>query len=194
MTKKIYQIQVALKGFKPKIWRRILVPSAASLSDFHKIIQTTMGWTNSHWHQFIKDQTFYTVKMQDDDFWDESNNVDYKKIKIADLLKKEKEKIIYEYDYGDGWEHVVILEKILPIDEKMKYPVCLAGKMNCPPEDCGGAWGYADMLEILKQPDHEEYESYIEWLGIEFDPQYFDKNEKNELLREENFGCLEILD
>ena len=171
-----------------------MVPSETRLSDFHKIIQTTMGWTNTHLHQFIKNQTFYSAKMADDDFSDESNNVDYKKIKIADLLKMEKDKIIYVYDFGDNWEHNIILEKILPIDEKTEYPVCLAGKMNCPPEDCGGAWGYTDMLEILKQPNHEEYESYIEWLGTEFDPKYFNKDEQNELLRTENFGCLEILD
>ena len=183
MKKKIYQIQIALKGFKPKIWRRILIPSDLLLSDFHMIIQTTMGWTNSHLHQFIKNRTFYTVRMHDDDLWDEMDNVDYKKMKISDLLEKEKEKIIYDYDFGDSWEHDIILEKILPIDDKIKYPICLTGKMNCPPEDCGGVWGYADMLEILKQPDHEEYESYMEWLGDDFDPEYFDKDEINEMLK-----------
>ena len=151
-----------------------------------------MGWTNSHLHQFIKNGTFYTVRMTDDDTWGEMNNVDYKKIKISDLLKIEKEKITYEYDFGDGWEHDIILEKILPIDEKIKYPICVTGKMNCPPEDCGGIWGYSDMLEILKQPDHEEYESFIEWLGEEFDPEYFDKDEVNELLNEKDYGCIEL--
>ncbi|NOZ83772.1 MAG: plasmid pRiA4b ORF-3 family protein [Epsilonproteobacteria bacterium] len=191
MTKKVYQVQVALKGFKPKIWRRLLIPSDLLLSDFHKIIQTSIGWTNSHLHQFIKNRTFYTERMPDDS-WNEMNNVDYKKIKISDLLKKEKEKIVYEYDFGDSWEHDIILEKILPLDDKMNYPVCLKGKMNCPPEDCGGVWGYSEMLEILKQPDHEEYENYIEWLGGEFDPEYFDKDEVNELLREKNYGCFKF--
>jgi len=192
MTNKIYQIQIALKRFKPKIWRRLLIPSDLLLSDFHKVIQTSMGWTNSHLHQFIKNRTFYTVKMQDDDLWDEMDNVDYKEIKISDLLKKEKDKIVYEYDFGDGWEHDIILEKILPPDNNTKHPICLTGKMNCPPEDCGGIWGYSDMLEILKDPDHEEYESYIEWLGEEFDPKYFDKDEVNELLREKDYGCIEL--
>jgi len=192
MTNKIYQIQIALKRFKPKIWRRLLIPSDLLLSDFHKVIQTSMGWTNSHLHQFIKNRTFYTVKMQDDDLWDEMDNVDYKEIKISDLLKKEKDKIVYEYDFGDGWEHDIILEKILPPDNDTKHPICLTGKMNCPPEDCGGIWGYSDMLEILKDPDHEEYESYIEWLGEEFDPKYFDKDEVNELLREKDYGCIEL--
>ena len=192
MTNKIYQIQIALKRFKPKIWRRLLIPSDLLLSDFHKVIQTSMGWTNSHLHQFIKNRTFYTVKMQDDDLWDEMDNVDYKEMKISDLLKKEKDKIVYEYDFGDGWEHDIILEKILPPDNNTKHPICLTGKMNCPPEDCGGIWGYSDMLEILKDPDHEEYESYIEWLGEEFDPTYFDKDEVNELLREKDYGCIEL--
>ena len=179
MTKKIFQIQIALKGFKPKIWRRILIPSDLLLSDFHMIIQITMGWTNSHLHQFIKNRTFYTQRLPEDDLWDERDNVDYKKMKISDLLKKDKDKIVYEYDFGDSWEHNIILEKILPIDNNLKYPICLTGKMNCPPEDCGGVWGYSDMLEVFKDPEHEEYESYIEWLGEEFDPEFFDNNEIN---------------
>ncbi len=192
MSKKIYQIQIALKGFKPKIWRRLLTQSDLLLSDFHKIIQIAMGWTNSHLHQFIKNRTYYSMRMQDDDLWDDGDNVDYKKMKISDLLKNEKEKILYEYDFGDGWEHDIILEKILPCDDKIIYPICLDGKMNCPPEDCGGVWGYSDMLEILRQPDHDEYESYIEWLGEEFDPEYFDKDEINQLLRGKNYGCFEL--
>ncbi len=192
MDRQIYQIQVALKNFKPKIWRRILVPSNLLLSDFHKIIQTSMGWTNSHLHQFIKDQTYYTVRMKDDDMWEDMNSVDYKKMKIFDLLTVEKEKIIYEYDFGDGWEHEIILEKILPVDKKLKYPICLAGKMNCPPEDCGGVWGYAEMIEILKQPKHEEYENIIEWLGDELDPEYFDKEEVNEYLQTKDYGCISL--
>jgi hypothetical protein len=193
MTNKIYQIQIALRGFKPKIWRRILIPSDLLLSDFHKIIQTTMGWTNLHLHQFIKNRTFYMVKDSDDDMWN-TNDVDYEneKTRVSDLLKKGKDKIIYEYDFGDGWEHDIILEKILPVDNNIIYPVCVAGKMNCPPEDCGGVWGYSRMLEILKQPAHEEYENLIEWLGGEFDPEYFDKDEINELLRSKDYGCFEF--
>jgi len=191
---KIYQIQIALTRFKPKIWRRLLIPSDLLLSDFHKIIQSSMGWTNSHLHQFIKNQIFYTERMPDDDTWEEMNNVDYVKTKISDLLKKEKDKIVYEYDFGDGWEHDVLLEKILPFDEKLKYPVCLAGKMNCPPEDCGGVWGYSDLLEILKNPKHEEYDSYIEWLGGAFDPEHFDKEAINEILLTEDYGCIELFD
>jgi len=189
MKNQIYQIQIALKDFKPKIWRRLLIPADTLLSDLHKIIQTSMGWTNSHLHQFIKDRTYYTVKVKDDDTWDEMDNVDYKRMKISDLLMTEKQKIKYEYDFGDGWEHDVILEKILVRDEKIKYPICIAGKMSCPPEDCGGSWGYADMLEILKNPAHPEYKEFVDWLDEDFDPEYFDKEEVNESLMAKNFGC-----
>lgn len=192
MTTKIYQIQIALQGSKPKIWRRILVPSDLLLRDFHKIIQTTMGWRNSHLHHFIKNQTFYTQKMEEDDFWEEMNNVDYSEIKVSDLLKKENDKIVYEYDFGDGWEHDIILEKIEKDGANENIPICLAGKNNCPPEDCGGIWGYLNMLEVLKDPNHEEYEEYVYWLGDEFDSAYFDITEINEMLRMEDFGCFDF--
>lgn len=191
MSRKIYQIQISLKDFQPKIWRRAFIPSDLLLSDVHKIIQTCMGWTNSHLHQFIKNDVIFTHKSPELDY-DDTIQVDYKNIKLSDLLKKEKERIIYEYDFGDGWEHDIILEKILAFDKDTRYPVCLDGEMNCPPEDCGGAFGYSDLLDILKNPDHEEYESYIEWLGGEFDPEYFDKKKVNELLQEEDYGCIEF--
>ncbi len=183
MTKKIYQIKIALKESKPKIWRRLLVPSDLLLSHFHEVIQVTMGWTNSHLHQFIKNKTYYTEKMIGDDLWDEMGNIDYSGMKISDLLKKEKDKIIYEYDFGDSWKHDITLEKIEESEINDYRPICLTGKNNCPPEDCGGIWGYNDMLEILKQPDHEEYEEYVEWLGEEYDPKYFDKNEINKIFK-----------
>ena len=113
-TKKIFQIQILLKNITPKIWRRLLVDSDILLPDLHKIIQTSMGWTNSHLHQFIKDKRFYAQEREDDGFWSELDNVDYSAIRLNSLLKKEKDKIIYEYDFGDGWQHDVILEKILP--------------------------------------------------------------------------------
>ncbi len=189
MAKKAYQIRITLKGSKPRIWRKVLVPADLLLSDFHKVIQTTMGWSNDHLHQFTKNRTHYRPKVEKDNFWGISNDVDYSKIKISDLLKKEKDKMTYEYDFGDGWQHDIVLEKI---EEKDVVPVCLGGKNNCPPEDCGGIWGYYDMLEVLKDPEHEEYEDYVEWLGEEFDPAYFDKDAVNEMLKTDNYGCFEF--
>ena len=188
----IYQIQISLNGSKPKIWRRLLIPADLLLSDFHKLIQTTMGWTNSHLHQFIKLGIFYSQRYENDDYWEEMDNVDYSDIKVFDLLQKEKESITYEYDFGDSWEHTILLEKILPNDEKSKLPICLAGKMNCPPEDCGGIWGYAAMLDILTQPDHEEYEHCYEWFDDDFDPKHFDKDEINQMLNDIDYGNFEF--
>jgi hypothetical protein len=138
-----------------------------------------MGWTNSHLHQFIKNKEFYAEPSLED----EMGTIDYSKIKLSAMLKKEKDTFKYEYDFGDSWEHTLLLEKILPIDSNIKYPVCIDGKMNCPPEDCGGVWGYSDLLKILSDPKHEEYEDYIEWLGNDFDPNEFDLEEINMMLR-----------
>jgi len=131
--------------------------------------------------------------MPGDDFWDESDNIDYHDMKFSDLLSQENETIAYEYDFGDSWMHKLILEKIMAPDSGKKYPVCIAGKRNCPPEDCGGIWGYAGILEIIKNSGHEDHESVMEWLGGEFDPEYFNINEINSFLGKEDYGCFEFL-
>lgn len=185
---KVYQIQITLNHSEPKIWRRILIPADLPLADFHKVIQSAMGWKNAHLHQFIKNNKYYSNKMEDDNFWDDTMNVDYQDMKVADLLVKEKDKIIYEYDFGDGWEHIIILEDIQQKEEAL-HPVCIDGKMNCPPEDCGGVWGYDEMLNILKDPKNPDYEGYKEWLGEDFDPEHFKLDEINKRLKMKNFGC-----
>lgn len=185
MTDKIFQVKITISRSEPEIWRRILIPADLRLSDLHRIIQVAFGWTNSHLHQFIKNNKFYTVRYPNDMEWYELDNVDYKKEKIciSDLIQEEGESLIYEYDFGDGWVHEILIEKILPVDASVKYPVCLDGKRNGPPEDCGGVWGYADLLEILKQPKHKEYKSYIEWLGGKFDPEYFNIGRVNAIFQ-----------
>lgn len=185
MPKKIYQIQIALKEAKPKIWRRVLVDSDILLVDFHRIIQTTMGWKNSHLHVFSDGIQEYAPKEFEIEY-----TIDSRTISLDKILKAEKSKIKYEYDFGDSWEHTITLEKILPPDSQIQIPKCIAGKRNCPPENCGGAWRYSDIIDILKQPKHEEYKSYIEWLGDDFDPEYFNKDEKNSLLMKKDFGCI----
>ena len=187
MSGKIYQIKVSLRGSKPNIWRRILIPSDMLLSEFHYVLQATMGWTNSHLHQFIYDGEYYTKKMPDEMMMDDFG-IDYENMKVSDFLSGEKDKMIYEYDFGDGWVHDILLEKITDPDPNQFYPVCIKGKMNCPPEDCGGIWGYYDMLNILEDPSHEEYENYKEWLGEDFDPAYFNLDEINAFLRDPTFG------
>jgi len=188
MPSKVYQLKISLMGAKPPIWRRILVESDTHLSDLHKILQTTMGWYNAHLHQFIDRGEFYAPPSD----WDELDTIDYSGISIDKLLKKEKGKIFYEYDFGDGWRHEILLEKILEKEPKTYYPVCIDGKNACPPEDCGGIWGYANLLEIMADPEHEEYEDMMDWLGGEFDPTAFDKEEVNDSLGDEDFGVISL--
>ncbi len=185
---KIYLLKITLLQSTPPIFRRLLVPSNFLLSNLHKIIQTAMGWTNSHLHQFIKNDKNYTERMGMDYLWDEEDNVDYLTIEISDLLEKEMDSIIYEYDFGDGWEHEVLLEEILERDQNIIYPICVDGAMNCPPDDCGGIFGFYEMLKILKQPKHEEYKSYLMWLGGKYDPEKFDLKKVNKMLGKRNFG------
>ncbi len=190
MNKIGYQVQIALRNFKPKIWRRLIVDPETSLEDFHRIIQTAMGWTNSHLHQFFKNKKFYSLPREDD--WDDSYSIDYRPLKIKDLLIREKDRMVYEYDFGDGWEHDIILEKQVSLDNDLIYPICIKAVLACPPEDCGGVWGYSNLLTILGDPKHQEHEEMKEWIGEYFDPDFVDLEEINDNLKEENYGCFEF--
>jgi len=179
-SEEIFQIKVVLQDCKPSIWRRILVPADTSLFDLHKMIQVAMGWTNSHLHQFIKDEQYYRVPHEDD--W--RPVIDERDIQIRNIAPSEGDKIVYEYDFGDGWGHTITVEKILPNDPHIRYPHCLTGKRACPPEDVGGIWGYEEFLEAMRDPDHVEHESYLEWWGEQFHPDEFDIEETNRMLQE----------
>ena len=179
-SRSIYQIKIALIGSKPPIWRTVLVPGNLGLGAFHDVIQVAMGWTDSHLHQFIANKVFYGIP--DDDF--ELEMEDEAKYKLSQLLKKEKDTLIYEYDFGDSWEHKILLEKILPFDSNTALPVCIKGKRACPPEDCGGIWGYEDLLETISNVKHPEHADMLEWLGGEFDPEEFDLEQINKDLAE----------
>lgn len=187
MPRQIYQIQVVLNNTKPKIWRRLLVNSDTLLVDFHRIIQTTMGWTNSHLHRFYDGKTDYAPK--EFEIEDCKNS---RTIKLNTILKKEKSKILYEYDFGDGWNHDIILEKIIRDEVIEQIPRCIKGNGHCPPEDCGGPWGFNELLQVIANPKHEDYESMVEWIGEKFDPDYFDIEEINQNLKQKDYGCLWI--
>ncbi|MDH3772331.1 MAG: plasmid pRiA4b ORF-3 family protein [Nitrospirota bacterium] len=173
----VYQIKVSLDGVKPQIWRRLLISSTTDLGELHEIIQIAMGWEDSHLHQFVVGDARYGVP--DPEFDD--GIIPEESIRISSLLKKEKEWIAYEYDFGDGWEHNIVLEKILPYTLGETVPKCVAGRRGCPPEDVGGVWGYQEFLEIYKDPKHPEHERMVEWAGEYFDPERFDQAEINEI-------------
>lgn len=182
-----YQLKITLNHIKPVIWRRFIVDSNIKLPDLHKIIQTVMGWTNSHLHQFAKDRKFYSEPEEDS----YSKYIDYRKIRLNQIVANEKESFSYEYDFGDGWEHEIVLEKILK-NHKQKYPVCIDGKRNCPPEDCGGPFGYENLIDALADSRHEDHSEMMEWIGGGFDAEYFDIEEVNEMLKEKDYGCITL--
>jgi len=182
----LLQFKITLKGIRPPIWRRFLVPEGISLSDFHDVIQEVMGWLSGHLHQFLCKRKRYGIP---DPKWDFDKLIDDQTVAIKDLGLSEKDKILYEYDFGDGWEHELLLEKILPADERV-LPVCLKGARACPPEDCGGPWGYENLLEVLKNPEDEEYASWKEWLPEDFDPEHFDLNGINSRLSSRKWRAL----
>jgi len=186
-TNNYFQLKITLNYIKPAIWRRFIIDSNIKLPDLHKVIQTVMGWTNSHLHQFINDDKFYS-EPDEDSF---TENIDYRKIKLSHILFKEKQSIIYEYDFGDGWEHEIVLEKILS-DHKYKYPICIDGERNCPPDDCGGPGGYENLLEIISNPKKKEYDEMIDWLGGDYDPDFINIEEINEMLKEKDYGCITL--
>lgn len=191
-SEQIFQLKITLQGSKPPIWRRVLVPGNVTLGDLHNVIQQAMGWTGGHMHHFDLNDTYYG-----DPHPEMPEIQDQEKIRLADVAKTSGMSFEYLYDFGDNWEHLVKVEKILPQDPKQKYPVCLAGKRACPPEDCGGIWGYEELLETLSDPKHPEHEDMRDWMGLEegeeFDPEKFDP--KNCTVSTENpYGSLKLSD
>ncbi|MFK7845593.1 MAG: plasmid pRiA4b ORF-3 family protein [Rhodothermales bacterium] len=174
----VFQLKVTLNHSKPPIWRRIELIGKTKLSDFHEILQLTMGWTNSHLHQFDAGGVCYGEPHPDFGF----EVIDEETIALSQLVIKEGDRFIYQYDFGDGWEHELLLEKILAIDARARYPRCVKGKRRCPPEDIGGVWGYDYFLEAIQDKKHPEHAHYKEWVDDSFDPEEFNIDEVNEML------------
>ncbi|MBN1848853.1 MAG: DUF1841 family protein [Deltaproteobacteria bacterium] len=179
-SKNLYQFKVTLLGIRPPIWRRIQVPENYSFWDLHVAIQDAMGWSDYHLHAFAI-QNPKTGKKEEigipDDHWEGKRILPGWEQKIKRYFTLENNKALYSYDFSDDWQHEIKLEKIIPHKEGIRYPVCVTGKRACPPEDCGGIFGYEDLLEILSDPDHEEYEDTREWLGNDFNPDHFSVSE-----------------
>lgn len=173
--KTVYQFKITLKGFSPKIWRRIQVPENYTFWELHVAIQNAMGWFDSHLHEFsILDPQERQCRIGiPENLWEEQEVVSCYDKKIAEYFSLQNTRALYTYDFGDCWEHNIHLEKILPKDSSIKYPICIAGQRACPPEDCGGVGGYEELLRIIKDPRHEEYASMLEWVGREFNPEEF---------------------
>lgn len=174
----IYQIEVTLPGSDPPISRLLLVRADTTLGELHSVLQPGMGWENCHMHYFRAGAQRHGAHGFDGD----PETKDENKVRVSDLLRRIGAKAVYTYDFGDDWRHAIVLKKRLAADPKMNHPVCIGGRGACPPEDCGGIWGYYDMLDAIQDPEHERHDEFREWLGEEFDPDAFSIDEVNRRL------------
>lgn len=179
-----YQIKVSLRGVRPPIWRRLRVPAGITLGQLHDVLQVAMGWSDYHMHVFEVGSARYGMPDPELGFRDD------RKARLATVAPTVGSRLQYEYDFGDSWQHDIVVEEVLEAGcgEGEEYPVCMAGRRACPPEDCGGAWGYQHLLEVLADPTHEEHEHLSEWVGGPFEPGAFDRNVVNDVLRTMSTG------
>lgn len=179
----LHQLKITLREVKPAVWRRLLIPADFKLDRVHRTLNWAMGWTDSHLHEFEVGKQRYGIP----DVWeaspDEEDVIPERKVTLSTVLPKEKSRGRYIYDFGDFWQHDLLVEKILEADVDGVYPVCLDGKGACPPEDCGGVSGYAELRKVIADRAHPEHQSMLLWLGGHFHPDEFSVAQVNARLR-----------
>lgn len=169
----VHRLKVTLRGSKPPIWRRIVVPSDITLGHLHGILQDTMGWDDSHLHEFTIDDISYADPDMVEDF-----DEDETQTLLADVAPTPGKRFRYMYDFGDSWDHEILVEAVSAPDPGMTYPACLTGKRACPPDDVGGIWRYNYLVSVMADPNHPDYKETKEWLdewwGEPLDPEAID--------------------
>ena len=166
----VVQVKVRLLGVsRPPVWRRLSVRSDMRLDRLHAAIQAAFGWQDCHMHVFTSAAGEFGVPDR------ELGVMDERRVRLGELIGGVGDRIRYTYDFGDDWEHEIVVEELLDADPAARYPVLVAATGACPPEDCGGSWGYAELKEILADPGHEQHEEMLDWLGLE-DASAFDPN------------------
>ncbi len=172
---RLYQFRIRIKDFSPQIWRRFQTRDC-TLDKLHEHIQTAMGWTNSHLHHFQINDKFYGDPWLMHDSFDDVEYADSTIARLSSVLPKTgaRFQFEYEYDFGDSWLHEVLFEGCLRAEPGRRYPVCVEGERACPPEDVGGTSGYSDFLEAIADPEHEERDENLTWVGGSFDPEEFE--------------------
>jgi hypothetical protein len=167
----VYQLNVSLHEVKLPVLRRLLVPADVRLDRLHLVLQAVMGWSGAHYHQFrLGDLIFKTPGHESR----KTLGADERTVGLNEILRREGAALTYEYDFGDLWSHELVLERVLDVPAKDARPVCIGGEGNCPPENCGGAEGYADLLAILSNPKHPKHRERKKWAGKDFRPEFFD--------------------
>ena len=180
---RVYQLKVTLLEVEPPVWRYFQVLGENTLYDLHCVLQVVMGWQECHLHEFIIGDARYSTLYGEMDHTE--GVVEDQLVTLAEAAQQEGMKFAYAYDFGDDWQHEILVQKILEPEPKGTYPVCLGGERACPPEDCGGSMGYEEFLEAIRDPEHEDHDSLLEWAGGHFDPEAFDLKAVNRDLREE---------
>ncbi len=180
-AKLVYQFLIVLSRTNPLIWRRIQVPQSYSFWDLHVAIQNAMGWEDRHLHEFrlLDEQTERPISIGIPTDMTSGDRPVTPGWTVAVSSHVEARRwhglpMLYAYDFGDDWEHMLLYEGIEPVRRTGKYPRCLAGARRCPPEDCGGAHGYAELIEALKNAEHPRHAELSQWIGKSFDPDAFD--------------------
>lgn len=171
----VYQFRVSLQGLRPEIWRRLQVPAHYTFWDLHVAIQDAMGWLDYHLHVF-RIVNPASGQVEEIGIPDEDGELDHIagwERQISDYFSPENQRAEYDYDFGDSWQHEIVLEAILP-RAAHPYPRCIGGERACPPEDCGGIDGYQDLLEALYIPTHDEHQNSRTWAGEKFHSEKFD--------------------
>jgi hypothetical protein len=183
-TANVYQLKVTLSGTKPPVWRRVLVDGAAKLDELHEVIQAAFGWWNYHLYDFEFGRARYAVTDPDWNYGPPTREAHRTRL---DSVAKPGTSFTYTYDFGDNWTHKVTVEKVVPPTPDLELPACTGGRRAGPPEDCSGAWGYAELLDILADPTHHEHAERRKWADGwgrgEFDPDRFDPAEFADNLR-----------
>jgi hypothetical protein len=179
MAHTVHQLKITLRSVKPPVWRRIAVRSDTNLAELAAILEAAMGWLGGHLHAFDGAEARYAIP---DPEWPD-DDLDERAFRVRDVLPDVGSKVRWDYDFGDGWEHDVVVEKISPDQSDADDPICLAGRKACPPEDCGGPWGYENLLKVLADPTHIEHDEMREWAPPDFDPASFDVNEATSAMR-----------
>jgi len=177
----LYQLNVTLRDIHPPVWRRIQVWEDTTLAQLHTILQIVMGWEDYHLHEFVIGRRLYSVPDPDDAMY-ERKVIDESRVPLGEVVPRVGTQFEYLYDFGDSWEHDLMLEAILLPETTAQYPTCIGGERSTPPEDVGGTPGYEEYLAVLADPEHEEHDNMLQWRGP-FDPETFSPAQVNQGLR-----------
>lgn len=178
----MHQFLIVLQGTDPLVWRRIQIPESYSFWDLHVAIQDAMGWLDCHLHEFrvvldSKSGPVGRFGIPVDDMPEQPPVQPDWRVNVSDTIRRGDLPILYVYDFGDDWRHIVMYEGGVPLERGAKYPRCVSGARKCPPEDCGGVDGYTEFLEAIRDPRHERHAELVEWIGEHFDPDDFDASQ-----------------